>query len=772
MTTSTPVEWASRPTEARILIVDDDGFTRLLLRGALEGESCRVFEAQEGQQALDHLRSNPLGVDLLITDLNMPGLTGRELVRTVRGEGYTLPVIVLSGNHDVSTAIGVIHDGADDYLLKDESIEETVLFAVKKALDAAWMAHENRQLMEALQRSNHDLADEVVRRKQNEAQIQRDYESRTAINRLLEVAMTDLALGQQLEAMLDVVLSVPWFDLQERGAVFLVDEKTGDLLLRAARGLTKAQRADCARLSASQWAHSTCRRALEEGTLLFIAHDEAGSGGNCSGITDCGRYVVPIRLQQRVMGVVKLYLAVDHQNHPEEESFLLSVASTLASVLERKRLEEAIKQRAEYDPLTGFANRALFYDRLTQAILTAQRTDKDLVLMFIDLDRFKQVNDTLGHEAGDRLLQEASRRIAGCLRSTDLLARLGGDEFTIILPWLTHAFYIEYVVRRILEELNKPFLLPQGEASIAGSIGITFFPSDAENMEQLLKNADAAMYQAKEAGRNTFRFFTPEMNEAARERIEMERALVQAWDEHEFVLYYQPRIHAITGRPQEVEVQLRWHRPGMGVVLPAVYAPHLEQTDLLVPIGLWMLETACRQYTAWREAGHDLVHLILPLSMRHLQQGLTLVEMVRAVLSEMQMPATHLVLEMSGEILTDQGEKNGSTLKALQAMGVALAMREVGVVPFSPVAFQAAAISSIKLDSTLLVDLPADRDRVAMVQGILALAKPLGWSVVADGVETVELADFLKENGCHQQGNYYSAAREADDCTLYLAQWR
>ncbi|CAK0748098.1 hypothetical protein WCLP8_1880001 [uncultured Gammaproteobacteria bacterium] len=407
MTTPVFVERAGGHDGARILIVDDDEFIRLFLRGALEGGAYQVFEAQEGQQALEHVRSHPLGVDLLITDLNMPGLTGRALVQTLRGEGHTLPIIVLSGNDDVNIAIGVIHDGADDYLLKDENMAETVFFAVKKALDTAWMTRENQQLLKALQESNRELEAELVCRQQNEAQIRRDYESKTAISRLLEAAMTDLALEQQLEAMLDVVLSVPWFDLQKRGAVFLVEERTGDLVLKAAQGLTKAQRAGCARLSSGQWGESACRHALAEGRPLFVGHDEMGPGKNCSGITDCGRYIVPIRLPHQVLGVVKLYLAIDHPIHPEEEPFLRSVASTLASVLERKRLEEAIKQRAEYDPLTGFANRALFYDRLTQAILTAQRTDKDLVLMFIDLDRFKQVNDTLGHEAGDRLLQEA-----------------------------------------------------------------------------------------------------------------------------------------------------------------------------------------------------------------------------------------------------------------------------------------------------------------------------------------------------------------------------
>ncbi|MEO5353358.1 MAG: diguanylate cyclase [Magnetococcus sp. XQGC-1] len=770
--TPTAVGLTARDTVARILIVDDDGFTRMLLKGALEGEHRQVFEAHNGQQALDHWHADPASVDLLITDLNMPGMTGTVLVQTLRREGCRLPIIVLSGNDDVSTAIGVIHDGADDYLLKDENIEETVAFTVNKVLDKAWMEQQNRQLLEALQQSNHDLAAEVVCRQQREAQIQRDYESRTAINRLLESAMAGMALEQQLEAMLDIILSVPWFDVQKMGAIFLLEEQTGDLLLKAERGLTPVQRANCSRLSAVHYGQSPCMRTLEEGKLLFIPHDEMVPDNHCTGISQYGRYIVPVRLQHRTIGVVKLYLAAEHQIHPEEEPFLHSVASTLASVLERKQLEEALKQKAEYDPLTGFANRALFYDRLTQAIGAARRTERDLVLMFIDLDRFKQVNDTLGHEAGDRLLQEASRRIGGCLRGTDLLARLGGDEFTIILPWLTHAFYIEYVARRILEELNRPFFLPQGEASISGSIGITFFPHDAEEMDHLLKNADAAMYQAKEAGRSTFRFFTPAMNEAAMERMKMEHGLVQAWENSEFVLYYHPVIRAQTGQATGVEVQLRWHRPGAGCLRLDAFATHLEQTDLLVPLGLWMLETACRQYANWLESGVPLSRLLFPLSLRQLQLGKTLVEMARAVLEEVPLPPGHLAVEIECAVLMEHWEKTAPLLATLREMGLSLVVGKVGEIPFSPARLQGAAIHAIKPEMTLLAQ-PMDAGRTALLQGVLAMAKPLGWQVLVPGVETEKMADFLKNNGCdYWQGGYASPAMEADGVTQYLAQWR
>lgn len=771
MTSPTAPLSADSRKKARVMIVDDEGFARLLLKSALAEENYQVLEAQDGLLALEQVRADPEGLDILITDLNMPGMGGRELVQTLRREGCRVAIIVLSGNDDVRTTIGVMHDGADDYLLKDENIEETVLFAVKKLLDKRAMERENRLLLEAVQKANQELGDELCRRQQHEAQIQRDYHSRTAINRLLELSMTGQALEQQLAAMLDTIISVPWFALQNRGALFLVEESTGDLVLKANQGLSKAQQASCARVPARIFQQALCGRAMESGEVFFVPPDALEAGQRCTGLLDCGRYILPIRLHHRTIGVVKLYTALGHQPETEGITFLQTVASTLASVMERQRLEEALKQKAEYDPLTGFANRALFYDRLTQAISAARRTDKDLVLIFIDLDRFKQVNDTLGHEAGDRLLQEASRRIAGCLRNTDLLARLGGDEFTIILPWLTHAFYVEYVARRILEELNKPFFLPQGEASVSGSLGITFFPHDADEMEQLLKNADAAMYQAKEAGRSTFRFFTPAMNEAAEERLLMERALIQAWDNREFVLHYQPRVGAVTRRPVGVEVQLCWHRPGEGLVLPQRFGPHLEQTDLVVPLGLWMLETACQQYKSWLAAGLPLRSLTLPLSARQLQQGKTLVAMVEAVLAAVELPPAQLVLEVSGTELMSQWDKTRPLLQALRVVGVNLAIRDIGSAPFSPAFLQSISICAIKLDEKLLPDGDPEPGRVVLLQGIIDLAKRLEWTVVA-GVKNELMTVFSSSAGCDElQGPCFSNGMAADACTHYLSQW-
>ncbi|WP_130471166.1 EAL domain-containing response regulator [Candidatus Magnetaquicoccus inordinatus] len=756
----------------RILIVDDDGFTRMLLRSALEDGGYEVTEAADGEQAL-HEVGGAVAFDLLITDLNMPGMTGTELVQRLRKDGVRLPIIVLSGNNDVGTAIGVIHDGADDYLLKDENIESTVLFAVGKLLDKVRIEKENRQLLEALQHSNKELAAELVIRQQNEAQIQRDFESRTVIYRLLESAMTGLPLSEQLAAMLEVIVAVSWMDLQAKGAIFLLDPHSGDLLLRAACGLSQQQQSSCARVAATQFHQTLCGRALAEGRILFVGHDQHEQGSNCTGISGSSRYLVPILLQQRPLGVLKLYLAHERQPLPEEELFLQSISSTLSSVLERKQLEEALKQKAEYDALTGFANRALFYDRLTQAITASQRNGKDLVLMFIDLDRFKQVNDTLGHEAGDRLLQEAARRIAGCLRGTDLLARLGGDEFTVILPWLTHAFYIEYVARRILEELNKPFHLPQGEGSISGSIGITFFPNDAETMEQLLKNADAAMYQAKEAGRSTFRFFTPEMNEAAAERARLERAITLAWDNREFAIYYQPRVAAKSGRVVAMESQLRWHRETAVVAGQAMVAelflPHLEQTDLMVPVGLWMLESVCRQYHAWMEAGYAIERVSIPLSLRYLQQGMVLLEMIQSVLRETGVPADRLELEIGCAVLLSQWEKMAPLFEMLQGLGVTIALRDVGLTPFSPAILQAAGVRVIKLDRGLWVGLPDDSGRGQMIRGWRAMAEAMGWRLLVDGIDTAEDRQFWQEYGGDLlQGELFAPALSVQACTQYL----
>ena len=330
---------------------------------------------------------------------------------------------------------------------------------------------------------------------------------------------------------------------------------------------------------------------------------------------------------------------------------LRSVIATGIDITEKRRTEEILRHVAGHDALTGLPNRALFQVRLSEHLSMASRSGNEIVLMFLDLDKFKQINDTLGHNAGDALLVEATQRILSCVRDYDLVARLGGDEFTIILPQLTHVYYVEFIARRILEELAKPFLLEAGEANISGSIGITLFPQDAEDLESLLKNADTAMYSAKKAGRNAFCFYTGEMQSAAMERLEMEKQLRTALHNQEFILHYQPKLDMTSQQIIGMEALLRWQRPDgeqSTLVPPNAFIPLAEETGLIVPLGAWVLQTACHQNKVWQTQGLPPLRVAVNISANQFNNPEALIEAVTRALQETQLDPEFLELEITG----------------------------------------------------------------------------------------------------------------------------
>ncbi len=336
------------------------------------------------------------------------------------------------------------------------------------------------------------------------------------INEIFLTCMDRTPLQDQLEKILQIIFSTPWFDLSLKGGIFLRDADTGGLRLVAHQNFSDDHVGRCRRLATGE---CLCGTAFHADGILFASDCDEAHTIQPEGMTPHAHYCVPLIYRGQRLGVLNLYLAADHRPQAAEKRFLQSVAYILAELIRHRQLEERIKYQAEFDGLTGLPNRSLFRDRLAQALAMAERTEKDVALVFIDLDRFKLVNDTMGHDAGDQLLEEAARRIVSCIRKSDTAARLGGDEFTVILQEVTHFAYVVFAARRILQQLSRPFQLPPGEATVAGSIGIAMFPRDATDLETLLTKADTAMYAAKESGRGTFRFSSPGMNEALLEEM-------------------------------------------------------------------------------------------------------------------------------------------------------------------------------------------------------------------------------------------------------------
>ncbi len=433
-----------------------------------------------------------------------------------------------------------------------------------------------------------------------------------------------------------------------------------------------------------------------------------------------------------------------------------------SDVTQRKLDEERIRYQASYDQLTGLPNRALFMDLLAKSLSQAERDGEMVGLMFVDLDGFKMVNDTMGHDMGDLLLQEVAARLKRCMRSSDTVARLGGDEFTVLMPYMKDFRNAPRVAERITETLRAPFTLNGKEAFISASIGITTFPNDAVDAATLLKNADAAMYRAKEQGKQHFQFFTAEMNAEIEERLIMINGLNMALERNEFVLHYQPKIDLENGRLTGAEALLRWHHPELGIVPSARFIPIMEESGLIGQVSEWVIEAACRQHRAWRDDGLD-IKVAVNLSVRQLRQP-GLARTVAEVLERAGVEPEGLELEITESMLMKDTENAVRTLRDLADMGVRLAMDDFGTGYSSLSYLKRFPLHTIKIDRSFINNIATDPDDYEIIRTIISMGHSLRRRVVAEGVETHQQLDILRELGCDEiQGYLLSPAIPADD---------
>ncbi|SNB44900.1 EAL domain-containing protein [Geobacter sp. DSM 9736] len=442
--------------------------------------------------------------------------------------------------------------------------------------------------------------------------------------------------------------------------------------------------------------------------------------------------------------------------------------AVMNDVSERKRFEEQLVYLANHDALTGLPNRNLFMDRLGQVLAYNARTDRQACVMFLDLDHFKVINDTLGHPCGDKLLQTVARLISGCLRTGDTVARLGGDEFTVILPNIAGSHEIVAVAEKILEIIAHPVELDGTELFVTASIGITLFPADGSTVDLLLKNADTAMYHAKEQGRNNYQFFSEEMNRLVFERMFMETNLRRALDRQELLLHYQPQLDLSTGEVIGMEALVRWQHPELGLIPPVRFIPLAEECGLITQLGEWVLRTACRQNRQWQEEGLSPLKVAVNISARQFRQH-NLVDLVARVLEETGLEPGFLELELTESIIMKDLEQTVRTLRDLEAMGISLAIDDFGTGYSSLSYLQRFPINTLKIDQSFIRDLSTNPDDNAIVQTIIVMAHQLGMKVTAEGVETEEQLAFLCNHSCEKmQGYYFSKPLPADAFALLL----
>lgn len=429
-------------------------------------------------------------------------------------------------------------------------------------------------------------------------------------------------------------------------------------------------------------------------------------------------------------------------------------------VTERKRSEERIQYMATHDGLTALPNRVMFSEILSFAIDSARRYGRKLALLFVDLDRFKNINDILGHGAGDLLLKEIARRLTHCLRASDVVARLGGDEFVILVQEVNQREQVEVVARKVLSTVIQPMNILRQECRVTASIGICLYPGDAGNEEELMKNADIAMYRAKEEGKNNYQFYTPGIRNQSLERLALENNLRRALERDEFFLEYQAKRNLQTGDIAGVEALLRWRHPELGVIAPVQFIPLAEETGLIVPIGRWVLEQACRQQVQWEKEGIPPLCMAVNLSARQFYDD-HLVQDIANVLNKTGMSSNHLEMEITEGMVMQNVERATKVLRDIKALGVRLAIDDFGVGYSSLAQIKQFPIDTLKVDRSFIRDIPNSTEDRAITQAIIAMGKTLSLTVIAEGVETAEQEAFLKEQMCDEsQGFYFSRPME------------
>ena len=435
---------------------------------------------------------------------------------------------------------------------------------------------------------------------------------------------------------------------------------------------------------------------------------------------------------------------------------------TLLDISTQKAAEQRIRELADYDVLTGLPNRRLLQERFAQLLAAAERDQEELAVIFLDLDHFKRVNDSLGHSVGDELLCEVARRLGSVVRRVDTLARLGGDEFIFAMPGF-HSAAAADVARRLLQVFARPFEIAGHELTVTPSLGVSIYPHDGEDLETLLRNADTAMYQAKEVGRNAFQFYSSEMNSKSLDRLLMESNLRRALQQNEFVLHYQPLVNLQSGLIVGVEALIRWQHPELGLIMPDRFIHVAEETGLINPIGDWVLCEASRQAQAWCDSGLPAVVMavnVAPVQFR--QSGF--IEVVAGALATSGLDAGRLELELTERTVMHDADVNMGTLSALHRMGVELSLDDFGTGYSSLAYLKRFPVGKLKIDRSFVNDLETDPDDWAIASTIVSMGRSLRMTVLAEGVEKPEQLALLRKMGCDMaQGYHFSRPVEADE---------
>lgn len=704
---STPITADRTPIA---LIIDDDVVIRVAVQDYLEEAGFDVREAQDGRSGLAAFEA--LKPDIVLLDVMMPDMNGFTVCEKLRASaaGEHVPILMVTGNEDIESVRRAYQVGATDFTAKPVNYELLV--------------HRVHYMLRAKQ-----TADKL-----------RESESR------LSYAQRVARLGSW-----EFDLVADEFKCSEEarhicGLAASENPISYDALLDAVHPEDKAR------------AQKALRRSLENGNAYA--------------------------LEFRVLKPNKIEITVhqDTELITDGSGNTARVLGTIQDITERRKAETRIRELAYYDNVTGLPNRVLLTEHLNQALSAAKRHERSLAILFIDLDRFKRINDTWGHTVGDELLRQVAGRLTECIRECDIMARsvfttkpvhgntvarLGGDEFVVLLAELVHVEDAAIVARRIIDTLSGPFSVQQTDVYVTASIGISAYPTDGEDADVLLKQADGAMYEAKAEGRNGYHFYTARIQARAFERLSMEAGLRRALEHEQFILHYQPKVDIQAGSVVGMEALVRWESPEMGMVSPADFIPIAEENGLIIPLGEWVLDEACAQTKAWQAEGLESLCVSVNLSVAQLHHDL--LGIVSRSLSKHALDANLLELELTESLLMDDVDANIRLLCELRAIGVRLSIDDFGTGYSSLKYLKRFPINTLKIDRSFIRDIETNEDDALIVKGAIDLAHSLRLRVVAEGVENPEQRNLLHDYGCDEiQGFYYSRPLPSDEFVAWV----
>jgi diguanylate cyclase (GGDEF)-like protein/PAS domain S-box-containing protein len=692
----------------RLLLVDDEPRLLSSLHELLRDRGFHLTTASSGSEAIAHL--SRFRFDLVLLDLRLPDIGGHEIMDFMNERALGSDVIVMSGEVGIEAAIGALKRGAYDYLRKPYSREE-LLKTVGNALEQRRLASANARIANQLENSEKmyrylvDSSPDIIYTLNHEGRF-------TFVNdRAYQL------LGFSRDELIGKHYSILVHDEDLERARYVFNERRVDE--RASRNVELRLK---------------CRGAKFHG---------GGAGERTFNNT-----LMTISLNSIGMHV------------PDGEVRKLEFFGTYGvarDITDRKRAEEVISYQAYHDILTDLPNRILFKDRLGLAVIQAKRKQTELAVMFIDLDRFKLVNDTLGHVKGDELLQQAAIRLKDCLRKGDTIARQGGDEFTIVLPELRDRDDARVIADKFLESLHHPFDLDGHEVHISASIGIAIYPGDGESIDELLRHADIAMYQVKALGKNGHSFYHDSMLDVSHQKIALEQALRRALEHNELEMYYQPQIDSGSGRIVGAEALMRWNHPTRGLLSAGEFLPFAEENGLMLPISDWMIGALCRDMLQWNHAtgmasGQE-VKLSLNLSPQYLDRG-DFFEKMRGALVRYGISPGQIEVEITENICIRNPQYAIEQLNKLCQLGVSVAIDDFGTGYSSLSYLHRFPIHTMKIDQSFVQEIHDAQGHYPVILAIISIARGLNLNLVAEGVETETQADYLRANGCETMQGY------------------